>query len=98
MQFISIDLTGEYKPPSSQGNKYVLTVICMLTRYTWCIPLKTKQMREVVQTYIDNVYAKFGGSVKILLENGTEFKNNLFTMVAKKIVVEYNIYTAPYHP
>ena len=30
------------------------------------VPLKTKQASEVLQAYIDNVYAKFGGSLKIL--------------------------------
>ena len=29
--FISMDLIGEFHPPSSQGNKYALTVICMLS-------------------------------------------------------------------
>ena len=61
-----------------------------------CIPLKTKQASEVVQAYIDNVYAKFGGSLKILSDNGTEFKNLIFEHVAKELGVKYKNYTAPY--
>ena len=41
---------------------------------------------------------KFGESVKILSDNGTEFRNELFTQVAKELGVEYKIYTPPYHP
>ena len=78
MEFISMDLIGEFYPPSKSGHKYALTVICMLTGYVFCIPLRTKQASEVVQAYIDNVYAKFGGSLKILSDNGAEFKNQLF--------------------
>ena len=78
MEFISMDFVGEFYPPSKSGHKYALTVICMLTGYVFCIPLRTKQASEVVQAYIDNVYAKFGGSLKILSDNGTEFKNHLF--------------------
>ena len=37
MKFISMDLIGEFHPPSSKGNKYALTVICMHTGYTFCI-------------------------------------------------------------
>ena len=37
MEFISMDLIGEFHPPSSKGHKYALTVICMLTGYTFCI-------------------------------------------------------------
>ena len=70
----------------------------MLTGYTFCIPLKTKTAAEVVKAYVHNVYAKFGGSLKILSDNGTEFKNQLFTDVATKLGVEYKIYTPPYHP
>ena len=42
MDFISMDLIGEFHPPSSQGNKYTLTVICMLSGWTWCIPIQDK--------------------------------------------------------
>ena len=98
MEFISMDLIGEFHPPSSKGHRYALTVICMLTGYTFCIPLKTKTAAEVVKAYVDNVYAKFGGSLKILSDNGTEFKNQLFTDVATELGVEYKIYTPLYHP
>ena len=55
MQFISMDLIGEFHPPTSKGKKYALTVICMLTGYVFCIPLKTKTTEEVLQAFIDNV-------------------------------------------
>ena len=41
---------------------------------------------------------KFGGSLKILSDNGTEFKNQLFKKVAKELGVKHKIYTAPYRP
>ena len=59
MEFISMDLIGEFYPLSKSGHKYALTVICMLTGYVFCIPLKSKQANKVLQAYIDNVYAKF---------------------------------------
>ena len=97
MKFISMDLIGDFIP-SSKGNKYALTVICMLTGYTFCIPISSKKASEVVTAYVDNVYAKFGGSKKILSDNGTEFKNQLFEKVAKELGVQFKCYTAPYHP
>ena len=98
MQFISMDLIGEFHPPTSKGKRYALTIICMLTGYVFCIPLKTKTAEEVLQVYIDNVYSKFGGSLKILSDNGTEFKNKIFEQVAKELGVVYKLYTPPYHP
>ena len=44
------------------------------------------------------MYSKFGGSIKILSDNGTEFKNKIFEQVAKELGVVYKLYTPPYHP
>ena len=98
MQFISMDLIGEFNPPTNRKHRYTLTVICMLTGYVFCVTLKTKTAEEVIQAYIDHVYSKFGGSLKMLSDNGTEFKNKIFEQVAKELGVKYKLYTLPYHP
>ena len=98
MQFISMDLIGKFHPPTSRKHRYALTVIYMLTGYVFCVPLKTKATEEVIQAYIDNVYSKFGGSLEMLSDNGTEFKNKVFEQVAKELGLEYKLYTPPYHP
>ena len=36
--------------------------------------------------------------LKMLSDNGTEFKNKIFEQVAKELGVEYKLYTPPYHP
>ena len=97
MQFISMDLIGEFHPPTSRKHRYALTVMCMLTGYVFCVPLKTKAAEEVIQAYIDNEYSKFGGSLKMLNDNGTEFKNKVVEQVAKELGLEYKLYTPPYH-
>ena len=98
MQFISMDLIGEFHPPTSRKHRYALTVVCMLTGYVFCVPLKTKAAEEVIQAYIDNVYSKFGGSLKMLSDNGTEFKNKMFEQIAEELGLEYKLYTPPFHP
>ena len=69
-----MDLIGEFHPSSKKGHKYALTVICMLTGYVFCVPLKTKTACEVIQAYIDNVYTSFGGSRKMLSDNGNRIQ------------------------
>ena len=44
-----------------------------------------KENNEVVHVYLVNVFSKFGGSHKILSDNGTEFKNKLFVQVASTL-------------
>ena len=98
MQFISMDLIGKFYPPSQQGHRYALTVICMHTSFVFCIPLKSKTAQEVVQAYLHHIYSKFGGSEKNLSDNGTEFKNKLFEEVAGQLGVEYKCTHHPIGP
>ena len=61
----------------------------MLTGYVFCEPLKTKRAEELVQMYIDQIYPKFGGFLKILTDKGTELKNELFDKVAQELGVQH---------
>ena len=65
----------------------------MLTGFTWCVPLKTETAEEVAKAYMDHIYSNFGGSIKILMDNGTEFKNKLFKEVVKKLGMEFSIHS-----
>ena len=96
-EFISMDLVGRLSKTSS-GHKYALTVICMLTGYVFCIPLKTKTAEKIVDKYLAHVTFTFRNSRKIPSDNGTEFKNALFEEVAKQLGVEGKIYSPVYRP
>ena len=78
MEFLSMDLIDEFHPPSSKGNRYALTAICMLTGYTFCIPLKNRTAEEVITAWRNRIAFLFGVCRKLLMDNGTEFKNNYF--------------------
>ena len=93
-----MDLIGEFHPPTSRGHRYALTAVCMLTGFTWRVPLKTKTAEEVAKAYMDHIYCSFGGSIKILTDNGTEFKNKLFKEVVSKLGTEISIHSPPYRP
>ena len=98
MDFIVMDLISEFHPPSSQGNRYALTGVCMLTGFTWCIPIKSKKATDVARAYMQHVYSILGGSTKILTDNGTEFKNEVFREVVQKLGTEKLIHSPPYRP
>ena len=98
MDFICMDLIGEFHPLTSRGHCYALTAVCMLTGFIWCVPSKTKTAAEVAKAYMDHIYSNFGGSIKILTDNGTEFKNKLFKEVVEKLGTEFSIHSPPYRP
>ena len=97
MEFICMDLIGEFSPVSSKGNRYALTAICMLTGYTFCIPIESKSAKDVANAYLNHIYCTFGPSRKILTDNGTEFKNKLWAEVYKLIRTEHRV-TPVYSP
>ena len=92
-----MDLIGEFHPASSKGNRYALTAICMLTGFTFCIPLKSKSAEEVVKAYLNHICCVFGPSRKILTDNGMEFKNKMWEEVYKRLCTEHRV-TPVYSP
>ena len=98
MEFVSMDLIGKFHPPSSKGNRYALTTVCMLTGYTFCIPIKNKSAEEIATAWRNHIAFPFGVCRKLLMDNGTEFKNDLFSRVAEQLGVERKIYSPPYRP
>ena len=97
MEFIAMDLIGEFHPASIKGNRSALTAVCMLTGFTFCIPLKSKCAKDVIKAYIDHICCPFGPSRKILTDNRTEFRNKLWTEVVDKLKIEQK-FTPIYSP
>ena len=70
----------------------------MLTGFIFCALLKNKIAEEIVQAYLNEVYYRFGGSRKILSNDGMEFKNKMFEEVSEKLGCEVRTYSPPYRP
>ena len=96
MEFICINLIGEFHPPSSKGNRYALTAVCMLTGFTFCIPIKNKSAEEVVTAWRNHISFPFGVCRKLLSDNRTEFKNDLFTQFAEQLELREKSTPLPY--
>ena len=97
MEFICMDLVGPIHPPSTKGNKYVLTVIDMLTGFTIAAPIKNKNAETICDAYRNHVYCTFGGSSRILMDNGSEFKNQEMREVCETLGVKH-IFSPVYTP
>ena len=97
MEFICMDLVGRIHPPSSRGNKYMLTVIDMLTGFTMAVPIKNKNAETICEAYRDNIYCVFGGSRRMLTDNGSEFKNKEMQEVCDTLGLKH-IFSLVYTP
>ena len=97
MEFICMDLVGPIHQPSSRLNKYVLTVIDMLTGFTIAVPIKNKNAETICEAYHDKVYCIFGRSSRMLMDNGSEFKNKEMHKVCDTLGLKH-IFSPVYTP
>ena len=97
MEFICIDLVGPISPQTSKGNRYMLTVIDMMTGYTIAVAIPNKQAETVCKAYRDNVYCTFGGSSRILTDNGTEFKSKEMKQICEELDIK-QVFSPVYIP
>ena len=97
MQLICMDLVGPISPVTSRGNRFILTCIDMLTGFTVAIPIKGKSASTVCDAYRAHIYCTFGGSARILTDNGTEFKNEQMDELCKQLGIK-RVYSPVYMP
>ena len=97
MQLICMDLVGPISPVTSRGNRFILTCIDMLTGFTVAIPIKDKSASTVCDAYRAHIYCTFGGSARILMDNGTEFKNEQMDKLCKQLDIK-RVYSPVYTP
>ena len=97
MQLICMDLMGPIYPVTSRGNRFILTCIDMLTGFTIAVPIKDKMASTVCDAYRAHVYCIFGGSARILTDNGTEFRNEQMDELCRQLNVK-RVYSPVYTP
>ena len=90
---ITIDLVTECKTSTSG----ILTIIDHLTGWLEAIPIPDKSTETTVLTFINHHLPVHMCPRYILLDNGTEFRNQLMDHVLKKLGI-YHIFSEPYHP
>ena len=93
---IAIDLVTDCKT-STSGNKHILTIIDHLTGWPEAFPIPDKSADTIVATLINHYLPVHMCPRYILLDNGTEFKNNLMDQVLQQLGID-RIFSAPYHP
>ena len=83
-------------PTSLSGNKYMLVMLDICTRFCIlrCIP--NKEATTIVK-HLVQIFSDFGYPRIIQSDNGTEFKNNIMRLLTESTGLDHRI-TTPYHP
>jgi transposase InsO family protein len=81
---------------SRSGNKYVLTMIDVYSKFAFAKPLPNEEETTVAQALID-VFSQFGFPDRLHSDQGAQFTSNLMKEICKFFLVEKSKTTA-YHP
>ena len=92
---IAFDLVGPMDPGQG-GARFILTAICMASRWPDAIPLRTVTAEDVAEGMFA-VFSRTGIPLQILTDQGPQFLSALVKSMCSQLRVD-NIKTAPYHP
>ena len=93
---VAIDLVGPLSPPSSEGHRYILTLIDFATSFPEAVPLKDIDSISVAETLLA-IFSRVGIPKEILSDRGLQFTSQLMGELHKLLGVK-PIFTTPYHP
>ena len=93
---VSIDLVGPISPPSSDGHKYILTLIDVATSFPEAIPLANIDSISIAEALLQ-IFSRIGIPREIHSDLGTQFTSDLMKELHRLLGV-HPIFNTPYHP
>ena len=92
---VAFDLVGPL-PHTSSGNRYILTMMCLYTKYPEAIPLRRVDNDTVLDAMMD-IFSRHGLPKTILTDQGSVFMSKLTRQMCETFEVN-RVRTSPYHP
>lgn len=93
---VAIDHVGRITT-SDQGNSYILTAICVLTKYAIAIPVPDLTADITAKYLVERVFLTFGYPEILTSDNHQTFQGNLFKSICKFLKIN-RVFTSPYTP
>ena len=92
---LAFDLVGPMEPGQG-GCRFILTSICMASRWPEAVPLRTVTAEDVAEGMF-TVFSRTGIPLQLLTDQGPQFMGSLVKSMCTKLKID-NIRTTPYHP
>ena len=94
-EVMAVDLVGPF-PLGKGGYRYLLTCVCMASKWPEAIPLKRMTARSVADGLIE-IFSRTGIPLQLVSDQGTQFVGKIVKQLCKCLNIE-KITTTPYHP
>ena len=95
IEHVLVDCVGPL-PKTKSGNQFLLTIMCVATRYPEAIPFRKITSQSVVKALI-KFFSTFGLPKIVRTDQGTNFLSGIFEQVLKSLSISHRISSA-YHP
>ena len=92
---MAFDIVGPM-PKGKGGNRFLLTAICMSSRWPEAIPLKSITAKAVALGMIE-IFSRTGIPLQLVTDQGAQFVGSVVTQLCTNLHIE-KIKTTPYHP
>ncbi len=96
-QLVSMDFHGPIIPTSQRGNKYIIVLTDVLSKFVVTKAVRDSSAQTVVRFLKEDIITKFGTPRCILTDNGTHFTSSMTNELIKQIGATH-LYSTPYHP
>ncbi|BFY99110.1 hypothetical protein BsWGS_02150 [Bradybaena similaris] len=95
-QKVAIDIIGPMSVPSDKGNRYILTLVDLCTRWPEAIPLRNITSETIAEALL-LIFSRIGFPNTILSDNGPQFVSQVTKLVMSKLGIK-QVFATPYHP
>lgn len=93
---IAIDHVGKLVT-SAQGNSYIFTAICVLTKYAIAIPVPDTGAEAAARALVEKIFLIYGYPEIITSDNHKTFESGLFKNINKLLKIHL-VFTSPFTP
>lgn len=96
MECVERDVVGPL-PTTARGNKYILTMIDVFTKWVKATPIPDQQTRTIAEVFIKQWICRHGVPLTLHSDQGSNFSSELFTELCRLLRMN-KTRTTPFHP
>ena len=94
-EVMAVDLVGPF-PLGKGGYRYLLTCVCMASKWPEAIPLKRMTAKAVTDGLVE-IFSRTGIPLQLVSDQGTQFVGKVVKQLCNCLHID-KINTTPYHP
>lgn len=94
-EHVVVDCVGPL-PKTKTGHQFLLTIMCVATRYPEAVPLRKITSKAVIKALV-KFFSTFGLPKIVQTDQGTNFMSKLFTNTLCSLGISHRT-SSPYHP